>query len=81
MTVKDKTRVRLDDRRLKAITRRLLEDQDATARVGLLAGTDGEVLIRGVVHEFGSRDGNIPERSYMRSAFDANKTKYDQPRS
>ena len=32
----------------------------------------------GAVHEFGSRDGRIPERSYMRSTFDARRDDYER---
>jgi phage gpG-like protein len=32
----------------------------------------------GAVHEFGSRDGRIPERSYMRSTFDRNRDDYER---
>jgi hypothetical protein len=54
-----------------------------TAAVGIQAGEadisrEGgatNVLI-GVVHEFGAKGGQIPERSYMRSTFDANKSTY-----
>lgn len=30
----------------------------------------------GMVHEFGSADGTIPERSFIRSTFDINESKY-----
>lgn len=30
----------------------------------------------GMVHEFGSLDGTIPERSFLRSTFDGNRRKY-----
>ena len=30
----------------------------------------------GAVHEFGSTDGTIPERSFLRSTFDVNEAKY-----
>jgi len=32
----------------------------------------------GAVHEFGSTDGTIPERSFIRSTFDQNERKYDR---
>ena len=40
-------------------------------------GGDAISLVEiGAVHEFGSRDGRIPERSYMRSTFDARREDY-----
>jgi hypothetical protein len=32
----------------------------------------------GMVHEFGSEDGTIPERSFIRSTFDKNASKYSR---
>ena len=31
----------------------------------------------GAIHEFGTQDGHIPERSHIRSTFDKNKAKYE----
>ena len=35
------------------------------------------IALYGAVHEFGSRDGTIPERSFLRSTIDKNQKKYD----
>ncbi len=57
------------------------------ARIGqseVVVGIPGEIDFSvpntaaiGMVHEFGSTDGTIPERSFLRSTFDANRAKYD----
>lgn len=41
---------------------------EAGVRVGVQG--DDEVAVIAAVHEFGSDDGTIPERSYLRSTFD-----------
>ena len=44
-------------------------------------GDDGKAISLvevGAVHEFGSQDGRIPERSYLRSTFDARRTDYER---
>lgn len=55
------------------------------AKVGLLgakasaqheSGGPLTVVEVGLVHEFGSRDERIPERSFLREAFDGNREKY-----
>lgn len=32
----------------------------------------------GAIHEFGTQDGHIPERSFIRSTFDENRAKYEK---
>lgn len=55
------------------------------AKVGVLdstnARTDGSGITNAelaLIHEFGSPDAGIPERSHFRSTFDANKGKYER---
>lgn len=36
------------------------------------------VVVVAAVHEFGREDGSIPQRSYLRSTFDANRKKYER---
>ncbi len=63
----------IDDRDLGL--NRLLEDlvDDADAvDIGLLASEDAELLIIGSANEFGTRDGHIPERSFIRAGVDEN---------
>lgn len=64
---------------------RLAEElrQEPHVRVGVLAEKGSESRDGGVtnvelaaIHEFGAPAAGIPERSFLRSAFDANKTKY-----
>jgi len=40
------------------------------------AGVDISMVELGAVHEFGSLDGKIPERSFIRSGVDVNESKY-----
>jgi hypothetical protein len=37
-----------------------------------------DMIIRGAVHEFGAPNKNIPERSWLRAAYDANLAKIDR---
>lgn len=51
--------------------------------IGLQAGDDAHdgdfsTVELGSVHEFGSRDGRIPERSWLRSAFDLHRVDYQR---
>jgi len=58
------------------------------ARIGdkeVIVGIPGEVDFSkpttaaiGMIHEFGSADGTIPERSFIRSTFDKNVNKYER---
>ncbi len=54
-------------------------DVGVFAEVGALphTGADG-LTVAGVaaVHEFGTADGRIPERSFLRATFDANNSRY-----
>jgi hypothetical protein len=59
---------------LSSIVHRLREISKASVKVGLLqnAGSapDGTPLTEiGAVHEFGTRDGHIPQRSWLRATF------------
>ena len=50
---------------------------EAGAQTYQSEGGDAISLVEvGAVHEFGSRDGRIPERSYLRSTFDARRDDY-----
>lgn len=64
---------------------KLLRERDVHVKVGVLEETaaGGEQREGGVsnaelaaIHEFGTPDGHIPERSFMRSTMDANKATY-----
>ncbi len=44
--------------------------------VGIVGGTDSEVLKIAHAHEYG--DGKLPERSFIRASFDADQDKLDQ---
>lgn len=74
----------------RALMRRLGELRDISVSVGVRGGqlAGGAVLVDGddeddiveiaAVHEFGSRDGRIPERSFLRSTADENVRKYER---
>tara|TARA_R110000824_G_scaffold30668_7_gene100628 strand:+ start:4136 stop:4621 length:486 start_codon:yes stop_codon:yes gene_type:complete len=44
--------------------------------VGVRADKDGDLLTIAAVNEFGSSDGHVPERSYLRSTIDKNRQDY-----
>ena len=72
------------DNRLKGFRKRLKAMQKgATATVGVqgikadeVYGEGTPVVVVAAVHEFGSEDGTIPQRSYLRSTYDANIQRY-----
>lgn len=73
------------DKGFKRIRRDLHKTDGSTVDVGILKGVSGSDLATGTnftvaeiaaVQEFGSRDGRIPERSFIRSVVDSNKVKY-----
>lgn len=75
------------DHGLKRISRAMRGFIGASTKVGLPAGanvSDGpsknmsELATVGAVHEFGAPNKNIPERSWLRSAYDQNKVALDQ---
>lgn len=39
--------------------------------------SDFSMVDLGLVHEYGSKKANVPQRSFMRSTFDENETKYE----
>jgi len=49
-----------------------LEDDTDSVDIGLLADADSTLLIIGAANEFGTRDGHIPERSFIRAGVDLN---------
>ncbi len=74
------------DKGWKAITERLKQIEESYVKVGVLADTEAGGMHEidpktgqsaaltlaelAVVHEFGTQDGHIPERSFLRSTFD-----------
>jgi len=48
----------------------------AAVYVGIHGKSGSELVLRGAVNEFGSADGRIPERSFLRSTIDENVTEY-----
>ena len=76
-----KTKVVETDKGWAALKRTLARIPDKELAVGIPGAIDlnarplsvGSI---GTVHEFGSLDGTIPERSFLRSTFDANVRKY-----
>lgn len=48
----------------------------ARVEIGVHGTNSSEMVIIASTHEFGSEKKNIPQRSFLRSAFDANRKKY-----
>lgn len=59
------------DDAMERTIRQISDDVDAVD-IGILAGEDATLLIIAAANEFGTRNGHIPERSYIRSAVDIN---------
>ena len=60
-------------------TLRQLGDMEVVVGVpGAIDFSTPTVAAIGTIHEFGSADGTIPSRSFLRSTFDINKAKYDK---
>ncbi len=55
---------------------RLRRTGEPGARKAVADATAPTMVMIATVNEFGSDDGRIPERSFMRSTFDENETKY-----
>lgn len=73
------------DHGLKKLVERMrkADDESAYVKVGIIDSTSnraaGGTLTNaqiGAIHEFGSPAHGIPERSFLRATFDANKSKY-----
>jgi hypothetical protein len=63
----------------KRITHRLVGMGNLGVSVGVQPGpwgNDEDLLTKAVVNEFGSENGHVPERSYLRSTLDENQAKY-----
>lgn len=78
--------VKIDDRRLRSFMKRIKPMlKGVTVTVGV-QGKEAEseyengtpMVVVAAVHEFGSNDGRIPSRSYLRSTYDENRRKYEQ---
>lgn len=74
-----KGRVRLDDRALRKLERELERRKNAHVMVGVLASRGGgqkhpdsdlSMVEIAAIHEFGSPAAHIPQRSFIRSAFE-----------
>lgn len=57
-------------------TRRLVSLEDADVTVGVHADAGADLATIAAVHEFGSADGDIPERSFLRSTADERRRRY-----
>lgn len=53
-------------------------EQRPYIEVGLPGGTGADVLLIGLVHEFGTVDSRIPERSWLRGAYDAHHAEWSK---
>lgn len=57
-------------------TRRLMSLEDAEVTVGVHEDAGADLATIAAVHEFGSADGDIPERSFLRSTADEGRRRY-----
>lgn len=78
--------VKIIDRGWNRLQEELRKADGARTKVGLPAEGDvaegpaatmSELATVGAVHEFGAPNKNIPERSWLRTAYDENKTRLD----
>ena len=78
---------KVNDTRLRAFMKRIKPMQKGIYVTVGVQGTEAEAAhdesgtpmsTIAAVHEFGSMDGRIPERSYLRSTYDENRRKYEQ---
>lgn len=80
---KSKSRVVIDDRIWKQIKRRLRTLDRLSLQVGIVQGKGAEEATEsgatlaeiGAVHEFGTKDGRIPERSFIRRTLEAKRAR------
>lgn len=73
------SKVTTKDNGWKSLKRTLAKIPSHELLIGIPGEIDFDVPTQGAigaVHEFGSIDGSIPERSFLRSTFDANVTTY-----
>jgi len=68
VTVEDK------DLGMKALMRRLVEDEDGAVDIGVHSDEDQKLVVIAAANEFGT--ANIPARPYIRSTVDENEEKY-----
>lgn len=67
------------DRGYNAIMRALgLMPDSVTAYVGLRGADDSELVEHAAANEFGTQDGSIPERSFLRSTVAEHQAKYQK---
>jgi hypothetical protein len=65
------------DRGYAALIRTIRDGIDTSVEVGVADdGGSPDIVMIGMVHEFGSDDGHVPERSFLRSTMDENRPKY-----
>ena len=62
--------------RIMAALKKLGRAEERSVVVGVRAEEDGELLTIAATHEFGSDDGVIPARPYLRPTLDANRDAY-----
>jgi phage gpG-like protein len=78
--------VKVNDSRLRSFRKRIAPMQKGISVTVGVQGKEAEseyedgtpTVVVAAVHEFGSTDGRIPSRSYLRSTYDENRRKYEQ---
>lgn len=68
----------LTDRDLgyREILKRLAGVRDSATRVGIHEDAESDLAVIAATNEYGSEDGRVPERSFLRATVDANQTTY-----
>lgn len=79
---KGSRRFKLDDRKWRQIKKELLGMEKLFTLVGIQEGVNDpegtSLALIAASNEFGTQDGHIPERPWMRGWFDANKTRIEK---
>ena len=60
----------------RKVVGRLLGLGNLGITVGVHEGEDSDIATRAIVNEFGSDDGHVPERSFLRSTIDSHQRAY-----
>lgn len=70
----------LSDRDLgyRDILRRLAGARDSATLIGIHEGAGSDLAVIAAANEYGTEDGHIPERSFLRATVDANAAVYGQ---
>lgn len=68
--------IRKNPKAIKELKEQMAKLRAKAVYVGLPAGTDGELVMRGAVHQFGSEKRNIPPRPWLDKGAEQGADKY-----